>query len=161
MCPYSNISRHPGLGLERAEVITALSNMVYGVLHKTNPWAYSKTQMYHVSHAEIRPGQAAKIATWTRWGNVSCVVPMHQPHGRSTASFRGGNSGGGRMVHASRCLPALCFAAVFEGDKVNCVALAKVNQQASDAFSATTQGESNIPTRLLFAVGPTVHKRGQ
>ncbi|CAN0459175.1 unnamed protein product, partial [Scytosiphon promiscuus] len=40
-------NRHPGLGLERAEVITALSNMVYGVLHKTNPWAYSKTQMYH------------------------------------------------------------------------------------------------------------------
>lgn len=27
----------------------ALANMVYGVLHKTHPWAYSKSQMYHVS----------------------------------------------------------------------------------------------------------------
>lgn len=42
--------RHPGLGLETSEVIVALANMVYGVLHKTHPWAYSKSQMYHVSY---------------------------------------------------------------------------------------------------------------
>eukprot|EP00903_Cladosiphon_okamuranus_P014976 g13861.t1 len=41
------LERHPGLGLERSEVIVALANMVYGVLHKTHPWAYSKSQMYH------------------------------------------------------------------------------------------------------------------
>lgn len=27
----------------------ALANMVYGVLHKAHPWAYSKSQMYEVS----------------------------------------------------------------------------------------------------------------
>eukprot|EP00752_Nemacystus_decipiens_P010276 g9158.t1 len=41
------LERHPGLGLERTEVMVALANMVYGVLHKTHPWAYSKSQMYH------------------------------------------------------------------------------------------------------------------
>ncbi|CAM9860894.1 unnamed protein product [Ascophyllum nodosum] len=40
------LDRHPGLGLERSEVIVALANMVYGTLNKQNPWAYSKTQIY-------------------------------------------------------------------------------------------------------------------
>ncbi|CAN0106830.1 unnamed protein product, partial [Ectocarpus sp. 12 AP-2014] len=41
------LEKHPGLGLETSEVVVALANMVYGVLHKTHPWAYSKSQMYH------------------------------------------------------------------------------------------------------------------
>ncbi|CAN0334061.1 unnamed protein product, partial [Phaeothamnion confervicola] len=39
------LHKHQWLGLERAEVVTALANMVYGVLHKHNPWAFSRTQM--------------------------------------------------------------------------------------------------------------------
>ena len=44
--PLFYANRHPGLGLERSEVIVALANMVYGTLNKQNPWAYSKTQIY-------------------------------------------------------------------------------------------------------------------
>lgn len=39
------LEQHPWLGIERAEVVTALANMVYGVLHKHNPWAFSRAQM--------------------------------------------------------------------------------------------------------------------
>ncbi|CAM9314944.1 unnamed protein product [Discosporangium mesarthrocarpum] len=53
------LDRHPGLGLEKVEVIVSLANMVYGALHKQNPWAYSKSQIYewlanprYVKHAE-------------------------------------------------------------------------------------------------------------
>lgn len=41
------------MGLERSEVIVALANMVYGVLHKQNPWAYSTTQIYEVRIKKI------------------------------------------------------------------------------------------------------------
>lgn len=80
--PTPTQHRHPGLGLERSEVIVALANMVYGVLHKTHPWAYSKSQMYHVSTcgARLSPLPAA---TRTRGRGFSVglfAVRVHQQH---------------------------------------------------------------------------------
>lgn len=53
--------KHPWLGLDRAEVIVALSHMLHGVLAKQNLWAFSKASIFHKLSDQRIVQHAAKV----------------------------------------------------------------------------------------------------
>lgn len=52
-----------GVPLRRAEVVQALSHMVFGVLYKVNPYAYSRTRIFEVLQQPVNLSIAMKIAS--------------------------------------------------------------------------------------------------
>lgn len=51
----------PSLGLDRAEVIVALSHMLHGVLAKQNLWAFSKASIFSKISDQRIVQHAAKV----------------------------------------------------------------------------------------------------
>ena len=56
------LTKHPFLGLERAEIITAYSAMLHGPLSKINSFAYSRENIYSIATQRQNIQHSAQIA---------------------------------------------------------------------------------------------------